>query len=107
MAGLADPGIAGAIRRCVLSAIDAADVDAVGRPSAATVVRVRRHARDCRRPVDADRRTMWRTGAGERTDRRRQLVFRARASLCGAQRRSEEHTSELQSLMRNSYAVFC
>src|SRR3546814_10515331 len=23
------------------------------------------------------------------------------------QRRSEEHTSELQSLMRNSYAVFC
>src|SRR3546814_4510904 len=24
-----------------------------------------------------------------------------------AQRRSEEHTSELQSLMRNSYAVFC
>src|SRR3546814_10002050 len=25
----------------------------------------------------------------------------------GVQRRSEEHTSELQSLMRNSYAVFC
>src|SRR3546814_3108878 len=25
----------------------------------------------------------------------------------GAVRRSEEHTSELQSLMRNSYAVFC
>src|SRR3546814_3095520 len=25
----------------------------------------------------------------------------------GAQDRSEEHTSELQSLMRNSYAVFC
>src|SRR3546814_6575433 len=25
----------------------------------------------------------------------------------GAIRRSEEHTSELQSLMRNSYAVFC
>src|SRR3546814_4185457 len=25
----------------------------------------------------------------------------------GARRRSEEHTSELQSLMRNSYAVFC
>src|SRR3546814_2971003 len=24
-----------------------------------------------------------------------------------AQQRSEEHTSELQSLMRNSYAVFC
>src|SRR3546814_9803372 len=25
----------------------------------------------------------------------------------GPSRRSEEHTSELQSLMRNSYAVFC
>src|SRR3546814_3955713 len=25
----------------------------------------------------------------------------------GGTRRSEEHTSELQSLMRNSYAVFC
>src|SRR3546814_8369530 len=25
----------------------------------------------------------------------------------GGHRRSEEHTSELQSLMRNSYAVFC
>src|SRR3546814_7779320 len=26
---------------------------------------------------------------------------------CRGQDRSEEHTSELQSLMRNSYAVFC
>src|SRR3546814_8040179 len=29
------------------------------------------------------------------------------ADLRGAIARSEEHTSELQSLMRNSYAVFC
>src|SRR3546814_8377002 len=28
------------------------------------------------------------------------------ATLCSAQARSEEHTSELQSLMSNSYAVF-
>src|SRR3546814_5614017 len=27
--------------------------------------------------------------------------------ICGNRRRSEEHTSELQSLMRSSYAVFC
>src|SRR3546814_2142903 len=27
--------------------------------------------------------------------------------ILGERRRSEEHTSELQSLMRNSYAVFC
>src|SRR3546814_3609360 len=30
-----------------------------------------------------------------------------RADLCEYPRRSEEHTSELQSLMRISYAVFC
>src|SRR3546814_1435662 len=30
-----------------------------------------------------------------------------RTRLDGAHERSEEHTSELQSLMRNSYAVFC
>src|SRR3546814_3865420 len=31
----------------------------------------------------------------------------ARDSSAGGQHRSEEHTSELQSLMRISYAVFC
>src|SRR3546814_9682402 len=37
-----------------------------------------------------------------------QAVARASASVAGAMsRRSEEHTSELQSLMRTSYAVFC
>src|SRR3546814_1536192 len=30
-----------------------------------------------------------------------------RVSLVADQQRSEEHTSELQSLMRSSYAVFC
>src|SRR3546814_3326190 len=30
-----------------------------------------------------------------------------RVARSGGARRSEEHTSELQSLMRNSYAVFC
>src|SRR3546814_6791532 len=40
-----------------------------------------------------------RDGATQPTGR--QLV------LAGWQRRSEEHTSELQSLMRISYAVFC
>src|SRR3546814_9861195 len=39
---------------------------------------------------------------------RRRLAIRARTpygTACG--RRSEEHTTELQSLMRISYAVFC
>src|SRR3546814_5070723 len=31
----------------------------------------------------------------------------ARCRIAQARRRSEEHTSELQSLMRNPYAVFC
>src|SRR3546814_6224039 len=33
--------------------------------------------------------------------------FEADLGLSGYDARSEEHTSELQSLMRNSYAVFC
>src|SRR3546814_1943172 len=38
------------------------------------------------------------------TERREELAL----ALCiEAGKRSEEHTSELQSLMRNSYAVFC
>src|SRR3546814_1067985 len=34
-------------------------------------------------------------------------MFRAFSSPHARARRSEEHTSELQSLMRSSYAVFC
>src|SRR3546814_7077106 len=34
-------------------------------------------------------------------------IFEARAIIVGMLERSEEHTSELHSLMRNSYAVFC
>src|SRR3546814_9189453 len=36
-----------------------------------------------------------------------QSVIAALAILCSPALRSEEHTSELQSLMRISYAVFC
>src|SRR3546814_9924536 len=35
------------------------------------------------------------------------VEWREAAKATGLNRRSEEHTSELQSLMRNSYAVFC
>src|SRR3546814_8208320 len=54
-----------------------------------------------------------RCGAGG-PNRSRSSDPRSPAELLGrseshdrADRRSEEHTSELQSLMRNSYAVFC
>src|SRR3546814_14048433 len=44
-------------------------------------------------------------------DRPDRLLARSRndgaRSRSGRSRRSEEHTSELHSLMRNSYAVFC
>src|SRR3546814_2117450 len=40
----------------------------------------------------------------EHPDQRRQIVENPKLI---PQARSEEHTSELQSLMRNSYAVFC
>src|SRR3546814_6211039 len=38
---------------------------------------------------------------------RRHLLPGCADSLCACRHRSEEHTSELQSLMRISYAVFC
>src|SRR3546814_9724709 len=41
----------------------------------------------------------------ETPELRTDLVYRLRVVIDGD--RSEEHTSELQSLMRNSYAVFC
>src|SRR3546814_8586181 len=44
------------------------------------------------------RATTFATGPSEQPDRRQQRPSRDR---------SEEHTSELQSLMRTSYAVFC
>src|SRR3546814_9420339 len=48
---------------------------------------------------------------GEKTVKNRMVVApmsRHRAALSGVPtERSEEHTSELQSLMRTSYAVFC
>src|SRR3546814_5027793 len=39
--------------------------------------------------------------------RRLRMAGSRRASMSRARSRSEEHTSELQSLMRISYAVFC
>src|SRR3546814_8255866 len=47
--------------------------------------------------------------AAEAVERKRRRVDHGvhAGSPCGALGRSEEHTSELQSLMRISYAVFC
>src|SRR3546814_7489158 len=45
------------------------------------------------------------TAVGE--DGKTLIVTLARPLTAGSYKRSEEHTSELQSLMRISYAVFC
>src|SRR3546814_8377079 len=45
--------------------------------------------------------------ARSRSRRRRRDWRNAFSIVCGTCSRSEEHTSELQSLMRISYAVFC
>src|SRR3546814_4063967 len=41
------------------------------------------------------------------TERRGKQQFSVKARCIALVRRSEEHTSELQSLMSNAYAVFC
>src|SRR3546814_5293752 len=64
----------------------------------------RRQCRDCR-GIGCDRQTC------SRRHSRGQSIRQIRGKDCAEQRnphrRSEEHTSELQSLMRISYAVFC
>src|SRR3546814_7113653 len=50
----------------------------------------------------------WLTRSTHLRNCRIELVLEGRDALDdGIEGRSEEHTSELQSLMRNSYAVFC
>src|SRR3546814_2220701 len=60
--------------------------------------------RVCRRPMD-QRGKGPPSDCREYTRRLRQMPGEDRCPSCG--QRSEEHTSELQSLMRISYAVFC
>src|SRR3546814_2702056 len=67
--------------------------------------------RDARARAAFDRRRPARDrgAAAARVRQRRGFLEKRRAQGCrrGPRKRSEEHTSELQSLMRISYAVFC
>src|SRR3546814_6098885 len=68
-----------------------------------------RSHRDCLRLISQDNSNdgrLRRFGAQFESQIGQALVQTA-ADRSGIQTRSEEHTSELQSLMRNSYAVFC
>src|SRR3546814_2892252 len=75
-----------------------------------TARRADRAVARARRLVGGDR-----DGTGAGVDRRAAVARRRAGPACGragadlwpAAARSEEHTSELQSLMRISYAVFC
>src|SRR3546814_4272450 len=72
-----------------------------------------RSERAVRRCAGAGKRALWRGGGLYRAGLGREGSGRAGAGgdgqpvRCGGSARSEEHTSELQSLMRISYAVFC
>src|SRR3546814_9764044 len=67
----------------------------------------------CERAADkGDAKALVLRGAGDKafaagTDIAQFRSFRTAEDALGYERRSEEHTSELQSLMRISYAVFC
>src|SRR3546814_2247336 len=54
-----------------------------------------------------DQRAAYRRFGDTANDRRHRNIGGACPNLCRRVLRSEEHTSELQSLMRISYAVFC
>src|SRR3546814_10165730 len=63
---------------------------------------------------DLHRRARWNDGpalsgkrAGDAVGQERSRDLAPKPPGGGFRHRSEEHTSELQSLMRNSYAVFC
>src|SRR3546814_9930639 len=57
--------------------------------------------------LDADLRSKLKTGADTDAAAAVGKLVAERAKKAGVKERSEEHTSELQSLMRLSYAVFC
>src|SRR3546814_4025745 len=60
--------------------------------------------------VEGEEAIKWGKDYAEQVAQTRQLLEEYQAKISGAANfmdRSEEHTSELQSLMRISYAVFC
>src|SRR3546814_9920870 len=87
-----------------------ADADAaaeLGELRDVAVLLVDRFQRIVRRIEQEAGRQLLMGGAGVEQRRRTGQVVEVAQALVQRQRRSEEHTSELQSLMRNSYAGFC
>src|SRR3546814_1550167 len=72
-----------------------------------TLFRSRADARRSRKPRKARPQPRQKGPAGRQGSQGRRGRARAGARFAARGQRSEEHTSELQSLMRISYAVFC
>src|SRR3546814_3498324 len=75
------------------------------RPSPSSACR--RYSRPCLVGQGRAARTSRSAGTADRHSKMQRSSCAPRRSCRFAGRRSEEHTSELQSLMRISYAVFC
>src|SRR3546814_4515261 len=69
-----------------------------------TLAEARETSRGLRKAVKVERRDVL---AERKDEAAAKVTFREAARQYHAENRSEEHTSELQSLMRISYAVFC
>src|SRR3546814_7990300 len=90
-----------------LSPIAARSPGAVATASISTSTATRRRSSTMppmRRSREANRASMSKTARRRSPTPARSTV---KAAILASTRRSEEHTSELQSLMRISYAVFC
>src|SRR3546814_3798483 len=86
-------------------------VDPLGRPANKYNLAIRSRANELRHPPPRrfiSQRHIGRAGVDAAMDRRIVRTISAGDGVNHLLRlRSEEHTSELQSLMRSSYAVFC
>src|SRR3546814_5761363 len=85
------------------------DLSALWTPNAATIVRARLYHIDSRRDYRNAERYIYNETSGliDRSDNAEIHHEQKQTGLTADAARSEEHTSELQSLMRISYAVFC
>src|SRR3546814_14679737 len=83
------------------------DIRGLHRPYHFFFVMIRRPPRSTRTDTLFPYTTLFRSPAAPAPGPRGRSPLRQGGHHCRNARRSEEHTSELQSLMRISYAVFC
>src|SRR3546814_1469115 len=92
---------------CVPTVTSATEACAMATPAASSAMPAMAMAGSCRKPAT---RSGLRQGAFEKVEAvlaPEQLAVQFEGRRAENLNRSEEHTSELQSLMRISYAVFC